>query len=136
MIIFPLSAPQVAHMIVNHTCMTTEIITENTVLAPKRVRQQGVIIALYRGLPKGWFSKRVVLANVPSFRCFVPGEHANVPSFRFSFRGNIRMYLLVLVFIPREHPPKPPFWKTTLLATPDSKDPKIAQQQFWEFHLQ
>ena len=29
-------------------------------------------------------------ANVPSFRFFVPGEHPNVPSFRFSFRGNIR----------------------------------------------
>ena len=28
---------------------------------------------------------------------FVPGKHANVPSFRFSFRG--------------EHPPKPPFGK-------------------------
>ena len=41
---------------------------------------------------KGQFRKRVVLANVPSFRFFVPREHANVPSFRFSFRGNIRMY--------------------------------------------
>ena len=52
---------------------------------------------------KGRFRKRVVLANVPSFRfsfrgtcertlipVFVPGEHPNVPSFRFSFRGNIR----------------------------------------------
>ena len=52
---------------------------------------------------KGRFRKRVVLANVPSFRfsfrgnmrtypCsgFVPGKHPNVPSFRFSFRGNIR----------------------------------------------
>ena len=29
-------------------------------------------------------------ANVPSFRFSVPGEHPNVPSFRFSFRGNIR----------------------------------------------
>ena len=37
---------------------------------------------------KGRFRKRVVLANVPSFR----GEHENVPSFRFSFWGNIRMY--------------------------------------------
>ena len=46
---------------------------------------------------KGRFRKRVVLANVPSFRfrfggtcartlvqVFVPGEHPNVPSFRFS----------------------------------------------------
>ena len=59
---------------------------------------------------KGRFRKRVVLANVPSFR--------------FSFWGNIRMYprsgfrsegtsecTLVPVFVPGEHPPKPPFWK-------------------------
>ena len=52
---------------------------------------------------KGRFHKRVVFANVPSFRfrsegtcertlvpVFVPGEHPNVPSFRFSFQGNIR----------------------------------------------
>ena len=25
----------------------------------------------------------------PTFRCHVPGEHANVPSFRFSFLGNV-----------------------------------------------
>ena len=33
----------------------------------------------FRGETKGRFRKRVVLANVPSFRVFVPGEHANVP---------------------------------------------------------
>ena len=48
---------------------------------------------------------------------FVPGEHANVPLFRFSFRGNIGMY-------PRSGfrsggtSAKPSFWKTTLLSTP------------------
>ena len=36
---------------------------------------------------KGRFRKRVVLANVPSLRFFVPGDHENVPSFRFSFGG-------------------------------------------------
>ena len=36
---------------------------------------------------KGWFCKRLVLANVPSFRFCVLGEHANVPSFRFSHRA-------------------------------------------------
>ena len=50
---------------------------------------------------------------------------ANVPAFRFSFRGNMRTYprsgfrseggtsecTLVPVFVPVEHPPKPPFWK-------------------------
>ena len=67
---------------------------------------------------EGRFCKRVVLANVPSFR--------------FSFRGNMRTYprsgfrsgrtsecTLVPVFVLGEHPPKPPFWKTTLLATPE-----------------
>ena len=42
---------------------------------------------------------------------FVPGEHANVPSFRSECT-------LVLVFVPGEHPPKPPFWKTTLFVNP------------------
>ena len=50
---------------------------------------------------QGRFHKRVVLANIPSFRfsfwgtcertlvpVFIPGEHPNVPSFRFSFRGS------------------------------------------------
>ena len=66
----------------------------------------------------------------------------NVPSFRFSFRGFWQMYprsgfrtsecTLVPVFVPGEHPLKPPFWKTTLLenhpfwkttllSTPDSR---------------
>ena len=53
---------------------------------------------------------------------FVPGEHPNVPSFRFSFRGNIRTYprsgfrpggtserTLVPVFIPGEDPKVPSF---------------------------
>ena len=38
------------------------------------------------GFVKGWFGE---CALVP---VFVLGEHANVASFRFSFRGNIRMY--------------------------------------------
>ena len=52
---------------------------------------------------------------------------ANVPSFRFPFRVNIRMYprscfrsgraskcTLVPVLVPGEHPPTPPFWKPPL----------------------
>ena len=91
---------------------------------------------------KGRFCKRVVLANVPSFR--------------FSFRGNIRRNhpfgnrpfvntkkghweikgrfpkgwfgerTLVPVFVPGEHPPKPPFWKP-----PFCELPKV--QMFLEF---
>ena len=41
---------------------------------------------------KGRFRKRVVLANVPSLRFFVPGEHANLPSFPVFVRGNMRTY--------------------------------------------
>ena len=40
---------------------------------------------------------------------FVPGEHANVASFRFSFRGNMRTYPRS-GFRSGEHPPKPPFF--------------------------
>ena len=69
---------------------------------------------------------------------------ANVPSFWFSFRGNMRTYprsgfrsgktsecTLVPVFVLGEHPPKPPFWKATLLSTPKklSKSPNRSPQQ-------
>ena len=53
-----------------------------------------------------------------SFRFFVPGEHANAPSFRFSLRGNTRTYPRS-GFVPGEHPPKPPFFKTIILRTPE-----------------
>ena len=66
------------------------------------------------GFVKGWFGECTL----------IPGAHAKVPSFRFSFRGSMRMYArsgfrsggtcertLVLVFVPWEHPPKPPFGK-------------------------
>ena len=62
---------------------------------------------------KGRFRKRVVLANVPSFRFFVPGEHANVPSFRGTCERT-----LVPVFVPREHPPKPPFCNPPFCVLP------------------
>ena len=49
-------------------------------------------LSLYNSLweIRGWFCKRVVLANLPSFRFSFPGERANVPSFQLSFQGNIR----------------------------------------------
>ena len=73
----------------------------------------GVIIFFCREETKEWFRKRVVLANIPSFRFFAPGEHANVPSFHVLFRGSIRMYPRSS-FVPGERPPKSPFWKTAL----------------------
>ena len=91
----------------------------------------------YHWETKGRFRKRVVLASVPSFR--------------FSFRENMRTYprscfrsggtcecTLVPVFVPGEHPPKPPFWKTTLLSginfcTGDFAPPKPEfGAEFWE----
>ena len=36
---------------------------------------------------------------------------------------------LVPVFVPGEHLPKPPFWKTTLLSTPEIKDPQLDVQE-------
>ena len=53
----------------------------------KPVMQSTVVLHKHREETKGRFRKRVVLANVPSFRFFVPGEHANVPSFRLRLRG-------------------------------------------------
>ena len=77
----------------------------------------------FRWETKGRFRKRVVLPNVPSFRFsfrgnmrtyprsfFVPGEHPNVPSFRFLLRGNIR----------QNHPfGKPPFCQPPLFGCSD-----------------
>ena len=73
----------------------------------------------YHWETRGRFRKRVVLANVPSFQ--------------FSFRGNMRTYprsgfrsggtserTLVPVFVPGEHPPpfgKPPFCQPPILQT-------------------
>ena len=74
---------------------------------------------------------------------FVPGEHPNVPSFRFSFRGNMRTYprsgfrsggtsecTLVPVFVPGEHPPKPRFWKTTLRHVESRLTTSISLEKF------
>ena len=41
---------------------------------------------------KGRFRKRVVLANVPSFRFSFRGNMRTYPRSGFSFRGNIRTY--------------------------------------------
>ena len=67
---------------------------------------------------KGRFRKRVVLANLPSSRF---SFRVNMPTYpRFGFRsGGTSECALVPGFVPGEHPPKPPFWKTTLLATPE-----------------
>ena len=66
---------------------------------------------------KARFRKRVVLANVPSFRCSFRENMRTYP--RSVFRsGGTSQCTLVPVFVPVEHPPKPPFWKTTLLSTP------------------
>ena len=64
------------------------------------------------GFPKEWFWRKY-------------------PRSGFSFWGNMRTYpcsgfrsggtsecTLVPVFVPEKDPPEPPFWKTTLLATP------------------
>ena len=59
---------------------------------------------------KGRFRKRVVFAHVPSFRFSFRGNILTYPRSGFSFRGNTKR-TLVPVFVPGEHPPKPPFWK-------------------------
>ena len=74
---------------------------------------------------------------------------ANVPSFRFSFRGNMRMHpcsgfrsrgtcerTLVPVFVPGEHPPKPPFWKPPFFLVPPIfalKSKQYCWNMFWSY---
>ena len=64
---------------------------------------------------KGRFCKRVLLANVPSFRFLEPSLRFLYP--RSGFGGSV-----VPVFVPSfrvfEHPPKPPFWKPPLYEPP------------------
>ena len=67
---------------------------------------------------RGQFCKRVVLANVPSFRFLFWGNMRTYPGSGFRSGGTSEC-TLVPVFVLGEHPPKPPFWKTTLLATPE-----------------
>ena len=64
---------------------------------------------------KGRFRKRVVLANVPSFRFSFPGNMRTYPRSGFRSGGT-----LVPVFVPGEHPPKPPFWKPPFWVPPNS----------------
>ena len=47
-----------------------------------------------------------------------------------------RPLTLVPVFVPGEHPPKPHFWKTTLLATPKYIQAKKASSESKKLHLQ
>ena len=80
---------------------------------------------LYRVIPlmlreetKGRFRKRAVLANVPSFRFFVPGNICMYPRSGFWYRGTSE-YTLLPVCGTGEHPPKPPFWKPPFCEPPN-----------------
>ena len=61
-------------------------------------------------LTQGRFRKRAVLANVPSFRFWVPGNIHMFPRSGFCYRGT-SVCTFVPVFGTGEHLPKPPFWK-------------------------
>ena len=75
---------------------------------------------------KGRFRKGVVLANVPLFRFFVPGNIRMYPRSGFWYRGTSEC-TLVPVFGTREHPPKPPFWKVSLCESRKRVSPSIGQ---------
>ena len=66
---------------------------------------------------KGRFRKRVVFANVPSFRLSFRGNMRTYPRSGFSFRGNIRTYPHS-DFCSGGTPPKPPFWKPPFWKPP------------------
>ena len=73
-------------------------------------------VIFFHWVTKGRFQKRVVLANVPSFRSSFWGNIQMYP--RSGFRsGGTSECTPVPLFVPSEHPPKPPFWKTTLLSS-------------------
>ena len=78
---------------------------------------------------KGRFCKRVVLANVPSFRFSFRENMRTYPRCGFHSEGTSELYTLVPVFVLGEHPPKPPFWKTTLLSTPEFCDMDTPPEQ-------
>ena len=65
--------------------------------------------AIIRRETEGQFRKRVDLANVPSFRCLFQGNMRTYPRSGFHSGGTCER-TLVPVFVPEEHPPKPPFF--------------------------
>ena len=65
------------------------------------------------GFVKGWFWRTYPRSG---FRCGEACERTLVP---VSHSGGTSECTLVPFFVPGEHPPKPPFWKTTLLSTPE-----------------
>ena len=75
-------------------------------------------VMVFREKTKVQFRKRVGLAKAPSFRVFRSGGTCKRTLVPVRSRGTSEC-ILVLVSVPGEHPPKPPFWKTTLLVTPD-----------------
>ena len=87
----------------------------------RRLYQASGVATHVKSMPtetKGRFCKRLVLANIPSFRFSFRGNMRTCP--RSGFRsGGTSECTLVPVFVPGEHLPKQPFWKTTLLSTPE-----------------
>ena len=70
---------------------------------------------------RGRFRKRVVLANVSSFRFSFRGNMRTYPRSGFCRSGGTSERTLVPVFVPGEHPPKPPFWKPPFWVPPKSE---------------
>ena len=86
------------------------------VLQPPQITAQSIVSMKIHREIKGRFRKRVVVANVPSCRLSFRGNMRTYP--RSGFRsGGTSECTLVPVFVPGEHPPEPPFWKTTLLGS-------------------
>ena len=76
--------------------------------------------SLSRGDNSGQFRKKGGFGERALVPVFAPGEHVNVPSFRFAFWGNIRQCTLVPGFRSEGTSTK-----TTLLENPPFGEPPI-----------
>ena len=77
------------------------------------------LLGLVHRETKGWFRKRMVLTNVPSFRFSFWGNMWMYPRSGFCSKVTCE-YALVPGFGTGEHPPKPPFWKPPFCKSPIS----------------
>ena len=78
-------------------------------------KSSSVFLAFFHRETKGRFRKSCGFGECALVPVFVPGEHANVPSFRFRCGGNVRMYPR---FVPGEHLPNHPFGKPPFSEPP------------------
>ena len=89
---------------------------------PEDAPNPATSVLIYRGLTERWFSKRVVLADVPPerkpergyIRMFPRNENRNEGTFACS--PGTKTATRLHSDVPRAHSPKPPLYETALLS--------------------